>query len=194
MLWGMFRHPVYPKHSEIACKWRRCRTGVRDRSPGHHWDESQRWSWAGNAIWSLQSGGARLERGSWSSWNAEILSCIGLIAWCPLIGRIRAGMGSIPPLGKPWTASDCISPNKRVISSVPELLPSVCSRFRGFQGCLPARERIVPKGDLGSATGWMKRFVGMLNLAAAFHPNRSHFAPVWEDKGARNEREWDFSA
>lgn len=52
----------------------------------------------------------------------------------------------------------------------------------------------MPKGDLGSATGWMKRFVGMLNLAAAFHPNRSHFAPVWEDKGARNEREWDFSA
>ncbi|CAN8214372.1 unnamed protein product [Coccothraustes coccothraustes] len=67
-------------------------------------------------------------------------------------------------------------------------------KFWGFQGCLPGRERIMPKGDLGSATGWMKRFVGMLNLAAAFHPKRSHFAPVWEDKGTRNEREGDFSA
>lgn len=134
-----------------------------------------------------------VEPGSWSCWKAGILSCIGLIALCPLIGRIRAGMRSTPPLGKPQRASDCIPLNKRVISCFPELLPSVCSRFWGFQGCLPAREQIVPKGDLGSATGWMKRFVGTLNLAAAFHPNRSHFAPVWEDKGTRNEREWDFS-
>ncbi|RLV97289.1 hypothetical protein DV515_00012025 [Chloebia gouldiae] len=43
--------------------------------------------------------------------------------------------------------------------------------FRGFQGCLPGWEWIMPKGDLGSATSWIKRFVGMLNLAAAFHPN-----------------------
>lgn len=91
-------------------------------------------------------------------------------------------------------ASDCISLSKIIISNLPELLPSVCSRFWGFQGCLHGREQIVPKGDLGSATGWMKRFVGMLNLAAAFHPKRSHFAPVWEDKGTGNEREGDFSA
>lgn len=142
----------------------------------------------------MQFGGARLEMGSWSSWKAEVLSYIRLIALCPLIGRIWAGTCSIPPLGKPRTASDFISLNKRAISSLPELLPSVCSRFWGFQGCLPGWGRIVPKGDLGSATGWMKQFVGMLKLAAAFHPNRSHFAPVWEDKGTQNEREWDFSA
>lgn len=103
--------------------------------------------------------------GSWSCWNAGIRSYIGLIA---LIGGIWAAMRSIPPLGKPRTASHCISPNKGAISSLPELLPSVCSRFWGFQGRLLSQERIVPKGDLGSATGWMKRFVGMLNLAAAF--------------------------
>ncbi|KAF4797548.1 hypothetical protein TURU_072207 [Turdus rufiventris] len=58
----------------------------------------------------------------------------------------------------------------------------------GFQVCLPSQELILPKGDLGSAVGWIKRFVGTLNLAAASHSNRSHFAPVWEDKGTRNER------